>query len=205
MDAKDLSSIIQQLKDDIIREATDRLPRKVGVTAVNHFRQNFRDAGFRDSGLKPWQKTKRQQGKGTDAAYTPLTSRRNHLMRSTSFTTTPGTVTIENTVPYASIHNEGGDINTHPRVTERLRRYAWHMAYAIAGIRGKGTLPKELPREAAKWRAMALTKKQRLNVRAHIPKRQFIGESKELADKINNIINLSLQRIKNGISALTSR
>ena len=123
-------------------------------------------------------------------------------MRSTSFTTAPGQVTIENPVPYAAIHNEGGDINTHPRVTDRLRRYAWHMAYSLSGT--KGRLPKDLPEEAAKWRAIALTKKQRLNVRAHIPKRQFIGDSKELTQKINRLINESIERIKNGISALTS-
>ena len=123
-------------------------------------------------------------------------------MRSTSFTTAPGQVTIENPVPYAAIHNEGGDINTHPRITDRLRRYAWHMAYALSG--SKGRLPKDLPEEAAKWRAIALTKKQRLNVRAHIPKRQFIGDSKELTQKINKLINESIERIKNGISALTS-
>lgn len=204
MDARNLPSVIQKLKDDIIREVNDRLPRKAGIVAVNHFRQNFRDAGFRDGGLTPWQKTLRQRGTGTDAAYTPLTSRRNHLMRSTSFTAAPGQVTVENPVPYASLHNEGGNINTHPRVTERLRRYAWHMAYSLAGIRGKGSLPKDLPKDAAKWRAIALTKKTRLNVRARIPKRQFIGESRELTDKINKLISQSFEKIKNGIAALTS-
>lgn len=204
MDAKNLPQIIDRLKRDILLEVTDRLPRKAGIVAVNHFRQNFRDAGFRDGGLTPWQKTLRQRGTGTDAAYTPLTSRRNHLMNSTSFTPSPGQVLIENPVPYAAIHNEGGDISTHPRVTDRLRRYAWHMAYSLAGVRGKGKLPKELPREAAKWRAMALTKKQRLNVRARIPKRQFIGESRELTGKITSLINQSLEKIKNGISSLAS-
>ena len=202
MDAKHISDIITRAKDDILREVADRLPRTVGITAVNHFTQNFRDSGFRDGGLRPWQKTLRQRGKGTEAQYGPLTSRRNHLMRSTSFTTAPGQVTVENPVPYAAIHNEGGDINTHPRVTDRLRRYAWHMAYSLSGSKGK--LSKDLPEEAAKWRAIALTKKQRLNVRAHIPKRQFIGDSKELTQKINRLINESIERIKNGISALTS-
>lgn len=204
MTPNQISSLILRAKDDILREVNDRLPRTVGITAVNHFRQNFRDSGFRDGGLRPWQKTLRQRGTGTDAQYGPLTSRRNHLMRSTSFTTAPGQVTVENPVPYAALHNEGGDINTHPRVTDRLRRYAWHMAYSLAGIKGKGSLPKDIPKEAQKWRAVALTKKQKLNVHARIPKRQFMGDSRELSEKINKLINQSIERIKHGIAALTS-
>ena len=201
---KNLTEIITNLKDEVIKEVTDRLPRTVGITAVNHFQQNFRDAGFRDNGLQPWPKTRRQMGKGTDAKYSPLTSRRNHLMRSTSFSTAPGQVTVENPVPYASIHNEGGDINTHPRITARLRRYAWHMVYSLAGVRGKGKLPHDLPKEAEMWKGIALTRKTSLNVRAHIPKRQFMGNSHELSEKINKLINQSLERIKNGISSLTA-
>ena len=201
---KNLTEIITNLKDEVIKEVTDRLPRAVGITAVNHFQQNFRDAGFRDNGLQPWQKTRRQMGKGTDAKYSPLTSRRNHLMRSTSFSTAPGQVTVENPVPYAAIHNEGGDINTHPRITARLRRYAWHMVYSLAGVRGKGKLPTDLPKEAEMWKGIALTRKTSLNVRAHIPKRQFMGNSHELSEKINKLINQSLERIKNGISSLTA-
>lgn len=37
-----------------MREVNDRLPRKVGVIAVNHFKQNFRDGGWLDDGLHPW-------------------------------------------------------------------------------------------------------------------------------------------------------
>lgn len=69
-------------KDDIIKEVNDRLPRKVGVVAVNHFKQNFRDGGWLDNGLHPWKRTRRQDSNSRDAKYGPLTSRRNHMMRS---------------------------------------------------------------------------------------------------------------------------
>jgi phage gpG-like protein len=203
MNANEIRRRIERAEADIEKEVSDRLPREVGVTAVNFFRQNFRDAGWRDNGLHPWKKTLRQQGKGTDAEYKPLTSRRDHLMRSIQYEkTAPGEVTITDPVPYAAIHNEGGTINTHPSVTSKMRRFAWAKAYSLAGIKGKGRLPKELPPEAAKWRALALTKKSRLNITAHIPKRQFMGESHELMQKINNIINQSLNRIRNGILGL---
>lgn len=204
MDAKEIQRRIERIKEDIEKEVRDRLPRKVGIVAVNHFRQNFRDAGWRDGGLKPWQKTLRQQGKGTEAHYTPLTSRRNHLMRSIQYSqTAPGEVTVTNPVPYAAIHNEGGSIDTHPRVTKKMRGFAWHMVYSIAGIkRSKGKahkLPKQLPAEAQKWKALALTKKTQLHIRAKMPKRQFIGNSRELVDKINTLVTDSINRIKNGI------
>ena len=199
MDAREIERRVLRAKDDIEREVRDRLPRKVGVTAVNLFRQNFRDAGWRDGGLHPWKKTLRQQQGGADAKYTPLTSRRDHLMRSIQYEAAPGQVTVTDPVPYAAIHNQGGTLNTHPSVTPRMRRFAWARAYALARVKGNGKLPKQLPPEAQKWRALALTKKAKLNIKAKIPQRQFIGDSLELRNKINKLIGESLQRIKNGI------
>ena len=204
MDARDIEKLVAKAKDDIIKEVNDRLPRKVGVTAVNHFKQNFRDGGWLDNGLHPWKRTRRQEGNGKDAKYSPLTSRRNHMMRSIQASTSPGQVTIEDPVPYAAIHNDGGDITTHPTVTQRMRKYAWHMVYSLAGIKGKGKLPKELPKEAEKWKGLALTRKSSITVHAHIPQRQFMGDSAELRMKVNKLINESIQKIKDGIIALSS-
>ena len=107
MDAKEIQMRIERVKTDIEKEVRDRLPRKVGITAVNHFRQNFRDAGWRDNGLHPWKKTRWQQGGGPDAKYTPLTSRRDHLMRSLQYEqTAPGEVTVTAPVPYAASRKE---------------------------------------------------------------------------------------------------
>lgn len=203
MDANEIRRRIESVKDDIVKEVRDRLPRKVGITAVNFFRQNFRDAGWRDNGLHPWEKTLRQQGKGTDAKYTPLTSRCDHLMRSMQYEqTAPGEVTVTNPVPYAAIHNEGGTLNTHPSVTPKMRRFAWARAYSLAGVRGRGKLPKELPPEAAKWRALALTKKSRLDITARIPQRRFMGESRELMQRVSRLVNESLDRIRRSVSGV---
>ena len=200
MDAKEIQRRVERVKTDIEREVRDRLPRKVGITAVNHFKRNFRDAGWRDGGIHTWKKTRRQQEGGPDAKYTPLTSRRDHLMRSVQYEqTAPGEVTVTDPVPYAAIHNDGGTLNTHPSVTPKMRRFAWAKAYSLAGVKGKGRLPKELPPEAAKWRALALTKKSRLNITAHIPRLQFMGGSRELMLEINGIINQSLDKIRNAL------
>lgn len=200
MDAKNIEKLVQKAKDDIIKEVNDRLPRRVGELAVNHFKQNFRDSGWLDNGLHPWKRTKRQDTKSPDARHGPLTSGRDQLMRSIQSTTGPGTVTIENPMPYAAIHNDGGTIR--PTVTARMRKHAWKMVYSLAGVRGKGKLPKELPAEAEKWKGLALTKKKSLTIR--IPQRQFMGDSAELREKVSKKINESIQRIKDGIIALSS-
>ena len=204
MDAKDIEKLVRKAKNDIIKEVHDELPRKVGVVAVNHFKQNFRDGGWLDNGLHPWKRTRRQDSNSPDAKYGPLTSLRKHMMSSIQAETAPGQVTIEDPVPYAAIHNDGGDITTHPTVTERMRKYAWHMVYSLAGIKGKGTLTKELPAEASKWKGLALTKKSSITVHAHIPKRQFMGDSAELRVKVNKLIQDSIQKIKDGIIALSA-
>ena len=82
MDARDIEKLVAKAKDGIIKEVHDRLPRKVGVIAVNHFKQNFRDGGWLDGGLNPCERPRRQDSNSPDARYSPLTSRRNHLMRS---------------------------------------------------------------------------------------------------------------------------
>ena len=103
MDAKNIQKLVEKTKDDILREVQDRLPRKVGVIAVNHFKQNFRDGGWMDDGLHPWKRTRRQEEGGPDAKYSPLTSRRNHLMSSIQSKPGLGEVTIENPVDRKSV------------------------------------------------------------------------------------------------------
>lgn len=195
MDAKNIEKLVKKAKDDILKEVNDRLPRKVGVVAVNHFKQNFRDGGWLDDGLHPWQRTRRQDSKSPDAKYGPLTSRRDHLMRSIQASVAPGQVTIENPVPYAAIHNEGGDITTS--VTKKMRKYAWAKVYSLSGMSKGSSAPKQLPPEAEKWKGLALTKKSRLNI--HIPQRQFMGDSAELRRKIAQEIQKSIKSITDKI------
>ena len=123
-------------------------------------------------------------------------------MKSIQTSTSPGQVSIENPVPYAHVHNDGGDITTHPTVTQRMRKYAWHMVYSLAGIKGKGKLPKELPSEAGMWKGLALTKKRNITIHAHIPRRQFMGDSAELRVKVNKLIKDSIERIQSKLARL---
>lgn len=198
MNAKQIADIIARAPKQVERAMRDEIPHKAAIIAKNHFRQNFRDGGFTDDGLHAWKKTRRQEA---GSPYKPLTSERNHLMNSVDAVPAPGQVTVVNPVPYARIHNEGGTIHTNPTVTPKMRKMAWAKAYSIAGVSKGDKLPKDLPEEARKWRALALTRKEKLNIKIKMPRRQFIGDSKELRIKINQIVINKLNEIKNGITS----
>lgn len=82
MDAKNIEKLaLRKAKEDIMKEVNDRLPRKVGRIAVNHFKQNFQDGGWLDDGLHPGKDPQAETG-WSRRQVCPLTSRRNHLMSS---------------------------------------------------------------------------------------------------------------------------
>ena len=194
MDPKDFANYAATLKKEYIELFKHRLPIMVGRMAKDHFQDIFRKGGFVNNGLQKWPETKRQRSgsKSAAAKYGPLLSEPIKYI--------PGDykVKVSNEVPYAAIHNEGGTITTHPTVTPKMRKMAWARVYATAGIKKskkkKGKLPKELPAEARKWKALALTKKAKLDIKATIPQRRFL-ESAELTKKINDKIEEEVSKI----------
>jgi len=181
-------------------EATENLMRRrmpviAGQAAKSHFQDNFRKSGFVDNGLKPWKPAKRlsNPGKGAAGNYKTLTSGRNHLFGSVKYIPGDAAVTIRNDVEYAAIHNEGGTID----VTPKMKKFGWWQYYIALGLKKGEKAPKSIPEDAERWRRLALTKKSRLNIKIDMPKRQFIGESKELNDKITGRLDRELEKIWN--------
>lgn len=171
MNAEEIRVSIENVESEIKKQIMDDMPRLIGNAAVSMVNQNFRDAGWRDGGLKPWKKTKRQMGKGKGSQYLPLHSSREHLSRSTQYKKTgPGEVTISNPVPYASIHNDGFEGNVNVKAHKRT----------ISKGKNKGN----------KYSVRAFSR------RMYIPQRQFMGESRELNEKIENIIRNTFKNIK---------
>ena len=184
-----------------------KLPVLVGRTAKDHFQENFRQGGFTDGGLHPWQEAQRRKkgGKRASNQYGTLLSGRNHLFSSIKYIPGDSSVTVTNDVEYAALHNNGGQITTHPQVTPKMRRFAWAQYYRAAGItkrmkaggKKRKAIEENLPEEALKWKRLALTTKETLDVKATIPKRRFIGESRELSRKIENLIETNITDILN--------
>lgn len=196
----DLPQFIKQLEakqleiDDAMRR---RLPIKVGRLATDHYHENFQKGGFVNGGLHPWQPTKRQLSgsKKATANYGPLLSGRKHLYGSIKYIPGDYRVVIQSDLKYAPVHNWGGVIS--PTVTEKMRKYAW-ARYNEAIGKKKGAKRKKKyveTEEALRWKALALTKKPKLQI--NIPQRQFLGDSQELEQKVHDTIDKEIERIIN--------
>ena len=103
-------------------------------------------------------------------------------------------------LPYAAIHNEGGEI----KVTAKMKRYFWHKYYAATGSFGRrkdGSLRqdkknRQLTSEADFWKAMALMK---VGSKIRIPQRKFLGTSPEVETAVRQIIEENLNEYINNI------
>lgn len=197
MDAKDYIKLIEAHKKELNELMRRKLPVIVGRMAKDHFQDNFRKGGFVNDGLQKWSLSKRQRS-GIDSAaaqYGPLLSGRNHLFGSIKYVPGDYHVKVANEVPYAAIHNEGGTVN--PTVTPKMRRFAWAMYHKATGReKSKRKTKKSGTKENAAagfWKALALTKKQKLSIK--IPKRRFLGESAELTRKINEKTEQEITKI----------
>lgn len=197
MDTKDFVKLIEQHQKELGELMRRKLPVIVGRMAKDHFQDNFRKGGFVNNGLQKWPQSKRQRsGTGSAAAqYGPLLSGRNHLFGSIKYVPGDYRVKVANEVPYAAIHNEGGTAT--PTVTPKMRRFAWAMYYKAAGKKKGKKKTKEAGTQenaaAGVWKALALTKKQKLSIK--IPKRKFLGESAELTKDINDKIEQLITKI----------
>lgn len=196
MDAKDYIKLIEAHKKELNELMQRKLPVIVGRMAKDHFQDNFRKGGFVNDGLQKWPLSKRQRS-GIDSAaaqYGPLLSGRNHLFSSIKYVPTDYRVKVSNDVPYAAIHNEGGEVA--PMVTPKMRRFAWYMYKKATGAnkgKAKGKTTTKETAEAEFWKHLALTKKPKLSIK--IPKRRFLGESAELTKKINDKTEQEITKI----------
>ena len=176
---------IREHADELRRAYADRWPRMMRKEAIEHFRDGFRQGGFIDKELEPWDVTRRQMVpfNGASGRYTPLLSKTGELMSSIDGLTEPGAVRMYSTSSHARYHNEGATIP----VTQRMKGFFWAKHKETADRYGKENA------EALFWRNMALTKKRELR----LPKRRFMSHSEVLMEKIYAAIKKDLRRIIN--------
>ncbi len=175
-------------------KTTDKLLRTIlkdiRVELSDEFDKNFERQGFfnekwarRKSPLRPGGSTLIDTGK---------------LRQSIQSKSTDTSITFYSTLPYASIHNDGGEI----KVTAKMKRYFWHKYYAATGSFGrkkngerrndKRTV--QLSTEAEFWKAMALMK---VGKTVKIPRRRFLGVSAEVEKSVREIIEENLEEYFN--------
>lgn len=189
MTPKQAISEIERRVDRLQKAVANHIPRRVGKIAVDYYHDSFHQQGFLNNGRQTWKPAQRiGTVKGANGGYLTLLSRRKELYNSIHFVPGIAKVNIISNKPYSRIHNEGGV--THPRVTPKMRKWAWANYYALTPQEktNKKTGYKYSNWNAGKskqmnlYKAIALTKKSNLTIT--IIKRQFMGKAPELNREI---------------------
>ena len=169
--------------DEIIARSLD----DIRVELLDEFDRNFERKAFF---AEKWQRRR-----GDYRGDKPLLLDTGNLRQSIRGTTTKNTVTFTSNLPYASIHNHGGEIT----VTRKMKGYFWHkyrevtgsFGYTRKGDKRDNAKNRALASEARFYRAMAMKK---VGSKIIIPKRQFIGMSPEVEKIIRDIVEHNLYR-----------
>lgn len=171
--SKDIQRLIRTILSDI------------RVDMADEFDKNFERQGFFS---EAWARRKSPTRPGGSILIDTGTLRKSIQSKSTE-----SSITFYSTLPYASIHNDGGEI----KVTRKMKRYFWHKYYATTGSFGrkkngerrgdKRTV--QLSTEAEFWKHMALMKEGKS---IKIPRRRFLGVSPEVEKTVKEIIEENL-------------
>lgn len=166
---KDMERVASEIKDMVTI---------MGVYAINHYKKSFRDEGFTDDSLVRWQKRKKKRDdKGRGILTKSGRLRRSLVAKKMG----RYAVRINSNVPYAVIHNEGGEINK-----EFDRR--------ILSFGDNGHFAKTRTRKQRKQ----VSFQQQITINEHkirIPKRQFVGYSSVLSRKIEKKLDSKIKKV----------
>lgn len=159
--------------------------KDIKVELTDEFDKNFERQGFFS---EKWQRRKSPLRPGGAILVDTGGLRRSISSRSDS-----ESITFFTSLPYAAIHNEGGEI----KVTQKMKSFFWHKYYEATGSFGRkkdGSPRKDkrtvqLGSEAEFWKLMALMK---VGKSIKIPKRRFLGASPEVEKAVREIIEENL-------------
>lgn len=182
--ASDMGKGLQQVIRNILKD--------IKVELGDEFDRNFERQGFFS---EKWQRRKSPTRPG--GAILLDTGK---LRRSIKSSSTSDSIVFSSDLPYASIHNEGGEI----KVTRKMKAYFWHKYYEATGSFGRkknGEARKDkrtvqLSTEAGFWKLLALMKE---GSSIKIPKRQFLGASPEVEQAVREIIEENLGEYFNDV------
>lgn len=175
-----------------MRTVLRNIMRDLRVELSDEFDKNFeRQAFFSET----WQRRKSPlRPGGTTLVDTGA------LRRSIGSRIEGDSIVFTTTLPYAAVHNEGGEI----AVTERMKRYFWARYYEASGSFGRrkdgsprrDKRTRQLTTAAEWWKCMALMKVGR---KIRIPKRAFLGYAPEVEQSAREIIEENLEEYFNNI------
>lgn len=176
----------------MFKELLNNIIKDVEIDLTQAFDKNFQSKSFFN---KKWAQTTHANSRGS------LLLRTGRLRRSVKANQKNGQISWSSNLPYASIHNEGGEIV----VTEKMKRFFWAMYYKASGgvlfsVKTKKQANtqrnQKLSAEAEKWKAMALMK---VGTVMDIKQRQFIGWHPQVDMRIKKIVNTNLNEMNKAI------
>ena len=148
--------------------------RDLRVELTDEFDRNFERKGFFN---EKWDEARMQNRRGS------LLMRTGALRRSIRSQSSSNTIRWFSSLPYASIHNNGGFIT----VTVKMKRYFWAMHLKASGAKQS----RSMSAEAGFWKAMALKK---IGTKIKIAKRQFIGYHSKIDGIVDKVFQQTLNR-----------
>jgi phage gpG-like protein len=164
----------------------------VRVDLTDEFDRNFARKGFFD---KKWRGTNLPNQRGS------LLSRSGKLRRSIMSKQTGTSVTWSSSLPYASINNNGGEIE----VTAKMKSFFWAMFYKADGaitmkrkadkdvVMRETDRNKKLSAEAQQWKNLAL---QKVGSKMKIEQRQFIGDHPIVRQRIEDVVGINMKELE---------
>ena len=184
MDKQALEKELERRMTQINRWVERDLPRQVGVMAVNHFKRNFELEGFQNGSLSKWKEVKRRDPsspwygflyKGENRKKVPykLTKRgkRSKSQRKLNFS--------QAATQWNILHNSG-------ELADSIRYEAGPACVTItsdkpyAAVQNNGGMIKVFGKRSVK-----------------LPARPFVGESKELNEQIDRLIDKKINELFN--------
>lgn len=163
----------------------------VKTEVMEEFDRNFERKAFFD---KTWPRNKLVNRKGS------IMARSNNLRRGFRAKIQGDKIVFSNSMPYAKIQNEGGEI----LVTHRMKKYFWAMYYQanqsqrhnVRRTASNTARNNRLSVEAEQFKALALMP---VGKKIKIPSRRVIGPHPIIRDSVERIVNNHLSEINEQI------
>jgi phage gpG-like protein len=168
-----------------INDLEKKITNDLAVELADEFDRNFERKAFF---TEKWASPKINNARGS------VMNRSGNLRRSIKYSVRDGIILFSSSLPYASIHNEGGEIT----VTAQMKKYFWAMYYrATGGIttkadggESKSKKNIKLTEEAAKWKGLALMK---VGQKIKVEKRQMVGDHPQVAKIVKGVIDDNME------------
>lgn len=161
--------------------------KDVKVVTAEEFDRNFERKAFFD---KAWPQRKNTAAKGSLLLVKGGSGLRGSILPKIE----GNRIVWRSSLPYATIHNEGGEIT----VTTQMIKFFWAMFYKATGAvstgAGAGATARNtrLNNEAAVWKALALMK---VGSKIKMPQRQYIGSHPVIDREVEKVVDAEVARL----------